>query len=186
MKTTVKSFLLLVFASAFLAACEKCNNINITEPTQSEIAWLVYNSNDTLYFRTEAGDTVMYRRTGIYAQNVPGEGYSVEDECIEELNTRVTNILEEEQRQQPFLATSVFSKPDSLLIKIGVGNNSSWMVDTTSAMQEVTVLGNTYDAFVFEGTNTTATAPKTVYFNKIDGFLKIEFNDGKKLELINR
>lgn len=184
MKTTVKSFFLLMFASATLAACDNCGDISITDPTPEDMQWLVYGNGDTALFRNELGDTVMYLRTGIYPQNVPGDGYSISDDCIEQRNTQITNIIEDKDRRMPYLGTFILKKPDSLFVRIGVGNKNAWDLKTaTDELQEVTVGETPYNAYVFKA-DSTAGGPKEVFFNKQDGFLKVEFYGGKKLELI--
>ncbi|OKL38443.1 hypothetical protein [Pontibacter flavimaris] len=185
MKTTVKSFFLLMFASATLASCENCGEISITEPTAEDSQWLVYGTGDTALFRNEEGDTLTYLRTGIYAQNVPGDGFSVTDDCIDQRNTQVTNIIEDKERKQPYLGTYILKKPDSLIVKIGVGSKSAWEIKSSDVTQEVTVGETVYpEAYVFAGTTTTADEPRTVYFTKDEGFVYVEMNNGKKLELI--
>lgn len=175
-----------MFASATLAACDDCGDITVTEPTIEDTEWLVYGSGDTALFRNGNGDTITYLRTGIYAQSVPGDGFSISDDCIEERNTQVTNIIEEKNRSLPYLGTFILKKPDSLVVKIGVGNKSAWEIRPTDETQEVTVGETTYpDAYVFEGSTTTAEEPKTVYFNKTKGFLYVELNNGTTLELID-
>jgi hypothetical protein len=185
MKTTVKSFLLLLFASATLAACDDCGDISITDPTPEDMQWLVYGTTrDTALFSNEDGDTLTYLRTGIYPQNVPGDGYSISDDCIEQRNTQVTNIIEDKDRKMPYLGTFILKKPDSLIVRVGVGNKNAWEIKGTDETQQVTVGEKTYsDAYVLKA-DSTADGPKEVYFNKQDGFLKVEFYGGKKLELI--
>ncbi|MCX2741093.1 hypothetical protein [Pontibacter anaerobius] len=189
MKTTVKSFFLLMFASATLAACDNCGDISITEPSTEDSQWLVYGTGDTALFRNEAGATITYLRTGIYAQNVPGDGYSISDDCIDKRNTQVTNIIEDKERKMPYLGTYILKKPDSLIVKIGVGNKNAWDIKDTDQTQTVTVGEGesqiTYNnAYVFEADSTAADSPKEVYFSKDKGFLKVELYNGKKLELV--
>ncbi|ARS34441.1 hypothetical protein [Pontibacter actiniarum] len=189
MKTTITSLFSLLFASAFLVGCEDCGSATITEPTVADTEWLVYSSGDTAVFKDENADTVWYVRTGIYAQSTPGDGYNVSDECIEKLNTQIANIMEDTReaadQRQPYLGTLILSKPDSLLVRIGVGTQATWSIDTAAATQEKEVNGKTYTGvYVLEGEGTKDTDVKNVYFNKSDGFLYVEFNNGRKLELI--
>lgn len=183
MKTTVTSFLLLLFAAATLSSCESCGDITITEPTVEDTKWLVYNQNDTALFKVD-NDTIMYLRTGTYVQNVPGEGYSINDECIDKRDTQLTNIIEDKERKLPYMGTYILKKPDSLIVKIGVGSKVAWEIKGTDVTQPVKVNGNDYDAYVFNATPTADNDPKLVYFNKEYGFLKVELKNGKTLELI--
>ncbi|WP_276497319.1 hypothetical protein [Pontibacter litorisediminis] len=189
MKTTVKSFFLLMFASATLAGCDNCGTTSILEPTVEDTQWLVYGNGDVALFNN-AGDTVTYQRTGIYAQNVPGEGYSVTDDCIEKLNTQVTNIIEDKERKMPYLGTYVLKKPDSLIVKVGVGSKNAWEIKPTTDTPQTVEVGEgetkkTYtDVYVLTADSTAADSPKEVYFSKEQGFIKVELYNKKVLELI--
>ncbi|WP_266204752.1 hypothetical protein [Pontibacter kalidii] len=189
MKTTVKSFFLLMFASATLASCENCGDISITEPTPEDSQWLVYGTGDNVLFRNEKDDTITYQRTGIYVQSVPGDGYSVSDDCIDKRNTQVTNIIEDKDRKLPYLITYILKKPDSLIVRIGVANKNAWEIKGSDQPQTVTVGEGedeiTYNnAYVLKADSTAADSPKEVYFTKDEGFVKVELYNGKKLELI--
>ncbi|SFH02959.1 hypothetical protein [Pontibacter chinhatensis] len=187
MKTTVTSFLLLLFASATLSSCESCGDITITEPTVEDTKWLVYGQNDTALFKiTDGGtvDTLTYLRTGTYVQNVPGAGYSINDECIDKRDTQLTNIIEDKERKLPYMGTYILKKPDSLIVKIGVGSKVAWEIKNTDVPQPVQVNGDDYNAYVYTATPTADNDPKLVYFNKEYGFLRVELKNGKTLELI--
>lgn len=198
MKTTIKTFFLPVLASFFLMGCEKCANVSISEPTPIDNEWLVYgnakeavadqqrNLKDTIIFLNEDNQTIRYFRTGIYAQSLPGDGYSIEDECIEQLNTQMTNIIEDESKRYPLLATSVLSKPDSLLVRIGVDKSGSWDIDPNGGtLSEKEINGTTYtNVYELTGTGTKDTDVKKIYFNKAFGFLEVEFVGNKKLSLL--
>src|SRR5688500_4742138 len=106
-KTIYRSLLLLFLAASALTSCEKCGNVLITEPTPEDSEWLVYRQNDTTAFQTETNDTVRYVRTGIYAQNVPGEGFTVEDECIDQIDVQVRAVMEDVADAQPYLGTRI-------------------------------------------------------------------------------
>lgn len=185
-------FLLMLFSAVFLFSCEDCDSVSIHEPVDQELDWLVYAQNDSALFELyttaddEEPDTILYRRTGIYADNVPGDGYSIEDDCIEQLNTQVTNIVEDKARSQPFLATYILTKPDSLTIKIGVGNKETWTLDQSTATTQETIGELTFNnVYTLTGKSTDADQVKTVLFNKEFGFLKITFNNGKYLSLFD-
>ncbi|GHA79077.1 hypothetical protein GCM10007389_36490 [Pontibacter akesuensis] len=180
--------------------CEKCANVSFSEPTLAETEWLVYGNlqkavadqqrdlKDTILFLDEeTKDTIRYFRTGIYAQSLPGDGYSIEDQCIEQLNTQMTNIIEDESKRNPLLATSILSKPDSLLIRIGVDKTGSWAIDPNGVtLPQMLINGKEYyDVYELTGTGTKPTDVKKLYFNKEYGFLEVHFvNDKKKLSLL--
>lgn len=171
-----------------LASCDNCGEITITEPTPEDSQWLVYGAGDTVKFKNLSvdGDTVTYFRTGIYVQSLPGDGYSVTDDCIEQRNTQLTNIIEDQQRQLPFMATYILKKPDSLIIKVGIGTNVAWEISPNDdPTEEVSVGDKKFNAYVLEGSTTNANDPKTVYFNKEKGFLMVELNNGNRFELID-
>lgn len=185
MKTTIKSLFFLLFASAFLVACEDCGSASITEPTATDAQWLVYENGDTAVFKDETGAEIQFVRTGIYVQNTPGDGYSVGDECVEKLNTQITNIMEHTNRTLPYLGTFILTKPDSLLVRVGVGDSGAWDIATTEETKEVKLGNRTYsNVYVVEGTGAKENDVKTLFFSKSNGFEYIEFRNGKKLELV--
>ncbi|GAB3811058.1 hypothetical protein GCM10028895_00860 [Pontibacter rugosus] len=166
MKTTLKTLFLLLFASGFLVACEQCTNVTYNEPTVAESEWLVYggpkqviadtkvNLKDTILFKNERNDTIRYFRTGTYAQETPSEGYNVDDKCIEQLDTQVTNVIEDQARENPLLATSILRKSDALIVTIGVDRTGNWEIDTNGQTQSgVKVLQRVYnDVYELTGT----------------------------------
>ncbi|PTX21313.1 hypothetical protein C8N40_102289 [Pontibacter mucosus] len=184
MKTTVTSFLLLLFASATLSSCESCGEISITEPTVEDTKWLVYGQNDTALFKID-NDTIMYLRTGTYVQNVPGAGYSINDECIDKRDTQLTNIIEDKERKLPYMGTYILKKPDSLIVKIGVGSKVAWEIKNTDVTKEEVIHGKPYsNVYEYTATPTADTDPTKVLFSKEYGFLRVELKNGKTLELI--
>ncbi|TPE44485.1 hypothetical protein [Pontibacter mangrovi] len=185
MKTTVKSFFLLILASATLAACDDCGNISITEPTPEDSQWLVYGTGDTALFKDQAGNTITYLRTGIYAQNVPGDGFSVTDDCVSQRNTQVTNIIEDKDRKLPYMGTYILKKPDSLIVKIGVGDKAAWNITSSTPTEDYKLNDTLYTAYILERADTATEGPAKVYFTKEKGFVKVEFDNENSLELIN-
>ncbi|WP_106219187.1 hypothetical protein [Pontibacter ummariensis] len=192
MKTTITSLLLLLFGAATLTSCEECGEMKINEPTGEDVKWLVYEKDDIARFLTEEKDTITYVRSVATVQNVPGEGYSASDECVEQLDTQVINIIEDVEKKQPYLGTSILSKTDTLLVRVGVGKLGAWEINKDKPThQSLEVNGKTY-ASVFEvkpGNNTASPQPtdvKRILFNKEQGFLSIEFHNGKKLERIDQ
>ena len=185
MKISLSSFLLLLVATALLSSCEDCGNVIISEPTEADAAWLVYRQKDTIRFVTELNETVAYTRTGIFAQNIPGEGYSATDECIEKINVQVRTLIEDVNDVHPPLGTRILSKPDGLLVDIGVADQGFWEINEQDpAFDNLEVNGETYTNVYEAVTNSTEVGRvKRILYNKEFGILSVEFNGGKILKL---
>ena len=191
-KTLFKTLLVLTLAATALTSCEKCGNVNITEPTPEDSEWLVYKLKDTISFQTEASDTVRYTRTGIYAQELPGEEFSVDDECIDELNVQVRTVIEDVENEQLYLSTRILSKPDELVVEVAVGETVNdkaveigvWEIDENGASKDsLSVNGKMYyNVFELNPTETKTNTVKQILYNKEFGFLRVAFFNGKQLE----
>lgn len=182
----------MLFATAALTSCEQCGNVLITEPTPEDSQWLVYKLNDTISFKTEANDIVRYARTGIYAQNVPGEGFTMEDECIDQIDVQVRTVIEDVENEQPYLGTRILSKPDDLVVEVAVGENVNdkaveigvWEIDESAASYDSLIVNDQmyYEVFELNPENTKANSVSQILYNKGFGFLRVAFYNGKQLE----
>ncbi|WP_161890791.1 hypothetical protein [Pontibacter russatus] len=193
-KTLYKTLSVLFLAATALTSCEKCGNVAITEPTPEDSQWLVYQQKDTIPFQTETADVVRYTRTGIYAQNVPGEGLSLEDECIDQVDVQVRTVLEDIADAQPYLSTRILSKPNDLVVELAVGENAAdkavelgvWEIDERSPSYDSLEVNDRmyYEVFEVNPESTAANNVSQLLYNKEFGFLRVAFNSGKKLERI--
>ena len=194
-KTLYKTLLVLLLAATALTSCEKCANVTITEPTPEDSEWLVYQQKDTITFQTEADDVVRYTRTGIYAQNVPVEGFSLEDECIDQVDVQVRTVMEAIANAQPYLGTRILSKPNDLVVELAVGENVDdkamelgvWEIDENSPAYDSLEVNDKmyYQVFEVNPEGTAANSVSQLLFNKEFGFLRVVFNSGKKLERLS-
>lgn len=184
MKTSLSSLLTLLLAIAVLTSCEKCGNVTITQPTPADAEWLVYRQNDSIRFVTESGSNVVYTRSGIFAQSLPGEGYTATDECIESINVQIRTLIEDVNDSQPPLSTRILSKPGDLLVEVGVADHGVWEINEQEpAYESLEVNGRAYNNVHEVVTNSTSTGDvKRILYNKEFGFLSVEFNGGKTLQ----
>lgn len=191
-KTLYKTLLVLLLAATALTSCEKCGNVVITEPTSEDSEWLVYKLKDTISFETEADDTVRYARAGIYAQNVPGEGFSLEDECIDQIDVQVRTVIEDVANKQPYLGTRILSKPNDLVVEVAVGETVKdkaveigvWEIDENGASKDSLLVNGKmyYNVFELNPIETKTNTVKQILYNKEFGFLRVAFLNGKQLE----
>jgi hypothetical protein len=185
MKNALGSFFLLLSASAVLSSCEKCGNTVITEPTPEDVEWLVYKPGDTVTFVTETNTRVKYARSGIFAQTIPGEGFTATDECIEKVDVQLRTVMDAVAGTLPSLGTRILNKPEELVVEVNVSNLGVWEINEASpTLDSVAVNGITYrDVHEIKADSTTADGAKHILFNKEFGFLKVEFFNGKLLQL---
>jgi len=184
LRSTVTSLFTLLITAALLASCEKCGNVTITKPTAEDSAWLVYKKDAAIAFVTQAKDTIRYKREAIFAQNIPGDGFAVEDECIDALNVQVRTLLEDDADKQPALGTRVLSKPDSLIVELSVGDMGVWEIDKNAPTYESLEVNKKtyYDVFEITPVITQTSRVEKILFNKEFGFLSIRYKSSNPLE----
>jgi hypothetical protein len=185
MKNTLSSFFMLLSATAVLSSCEQCGNTIVTEPTPEDVEWLVYKPGDTVTFVTETSARVRYARTGIFAQTLPGEGFTATDECIEQVDVQLRTIIDDVAGELPSLGTRILSKPEELVVEVNVSNTGVWEINEASpTLDSVAVNGITYrDVYEIISDSIAADGAKHILFNKEFGFLKVEFFNGRLLQL---
>lgn len=187
MKRTVTTIFSLLFGSLFLYSCESCENPTITYPTEDETKWLVYELGDKPVYKDER-DTLIrsYKFLGFLGQNVPGEGISLSDECMERLDTQVLAEVSDTTGRYPRLFTYILKRPDSLQVKIAVDNLGDWVLDQNNPTHEtLEVDGNVYsNVYEINADSVKLNSVKTVLFNKEYGFLYVDFYNNKKLTLV--
>ncbi|MHA6247556.1 hypothetical protein ACXYMU_06440 [Pontibacter sp. CAU 1760] len=187
-KYTLFLFFTLLLAAGLLSSCEKCGNVIISEPTPEDAAWLVYKKNDTIAFLTEVNDTVRYIRTGIFAQTLPGEGFSVEDACVDALDVQVRTVLEDVAETRPVLGTRILSQPENVTVELTMGDNEAWEIQNFQPTYDSLQVGEKWYKSVYE-LNPDAGSPQQVtqlLYNKEFGFLRVRYGNGKLLQFIRR
>ena len=185
----------LLFGAVLLTSCETCETSTITPVTEEDTSWLAYTQPvpaggkpDTIRFTNEANGVTKFIRTQYYTSNVPGEGYSFEDKCIEQLDTQASAVIQDVARKMPGLATYILKKPNELEVKLLVEGLGTYEIqEQTPTHASITIGDNTY-LNVFEvnvpGNDTDNPGKvKLVYFNKTQGFIRVEFYGGKFLQL---
>ncbi|RAU81745.1 hypothetical protein [Pontibacter arcticus] len=182
----VKSLTLgsLLVCSLFLSSCEDCDSPTVTEVTEADAEWLVYEDpKDTIRFVDEQANVIKYIRTSVRGGNVPGKDTSIDDECYKNLDTQVTVTIEDVKRKSPGLATYVLKRPDDLSIGLAVENRKTYDLDETKPTIEAEVNGKVYqNVFELTPAATNPTDVKRILFTKAEGFIRIEFNDNKFLD----
>ncbi|MEJ8800659.1 hypothetical protein [Pontibacter sp. H249] len=195
MKTTLKTSLALLFGAVLLSSCEKCDTATTTELTEADIDWLSYTDPvptngkpDTIRFENEVEAEVKYIRSQLYSNSVPGEGYSFDDKCIEQLDTQASAVIVDVARKMPGMATYLLKRPNDFKVQVLVENLGTYDINTAAPTHAtIDIDGKTYQN-VYEinvaGNDTyNAGKLKKLYFNKDKGFIRIEFYGGKFLQL---
>ena len=129
MKRSVTSIFGLLFGSLFFYACETCDNPTITQISEADVSWLVYKEKSLVNFENEVGNIVPYKFASAVAQNVPGEGQSLNDDCIDKLDSQAALTMQDTTRRHPQLVTYILKRPDSLFVKLSVQNRGDWTID---------------------------------------------------------
>lgn len=195
MKIKLKACLALLFGAALLTSCDTCEKPTVTELTTEDTDWLVYvkpvpanGIPDTVRFVNQANVPVKYVRTQLQSFQVPGEGYSVSDKCVEKIDVEANAVIQDVRGQMPGLATYILRKPNELVVQLLVQQLGVHEIDEKNPThQSIELGGQTYHQ-VFEvnvpGNDTdNAGKLKKLYFNKSHGFIRVEFYGGKYLQL---
>ncbi|MBB6610773.1 hypothetical protein H7F15_06965 [Pontibacter sp. Tf4] len=183
MKKTLTTVFTLLVGSTLLFSCKDCAQPQVTDPTQSDLDWLVYERTSMVDFVNEKEETVVYKFANTAVNNVPGIGYSVSDECIDKLDSQGWVILQDTTDRNLNLITYFLKRPDKLDVKVSVENRGEWSLDIDNPTYPTIELdGQTYTN-VYEVTpdSTKPSSVKQILFNKAYGFLYIGFYDGKYL-----
>lgn len=189
MKRTVTTVLSLLFGSLFLYSCETCENPKITEPTDVDYDWLVYkiNENESPNFENESNQLIeSYKYIGFNSQNVPAEGTSLADDCLEKLDTQVIAQIADTTKRYPALYTYILKRPNDLEVRLAVDSRGDWAIDETKpTYQSLEVNGYPYlNVFEVKPDSVRTNSVKKILFNKDFGFLQVDFYDGKQLRLV--
>ncbi|MBC5772919.1 hypothetical protein H8S95_02500 [Pontibacter sp. KCTC 32443] len=185
MKRTYTSIVSLLLGSLFLYSCETCENPTITQISEADVAWLAYKENSRVNFENEVGDIAPYKFISAVAQNVPGEGYSLGDDCIEKLDSQASLTIQDTTRKHLNLSTYILRRPDSLTVRLAVQNRGDWPIDKDNpTYPSYDVNGHQYfNVFEVLPDSTKPNSVKQILFNKEFGFLHVSFYDGKSLTL---
>ncbi|MEJ8757085.1 hypothetical protein WG947_08765 [Pontibacter sp. H259] len=187
MKRTLNSVFGLLFGSMFLYACETCDNPTITTPTQEDFSWLVYKMTSEVAFENEANALIeSYKYIGFNQQTVPAKGVSLNDDCIEKLDTQVVTQIADTTKQYPALFTYILKRPDSLQVRVAVENRGDWLVDKDNPTYETLEVNGYlyYNVYEINPDSVRANSVKKILFNKDFGFLQVDFYDNRQLRLV--
>ena len=188
MKASIKTILSLLFASTLFTACDKCGEATVTPITESDAEWLVYENQDTIRYTSNTNETVKFILSNAFVENVPAEGYSISDDCIEKLDTQAGRIIQDVKQKWPGMATYILKKPGDLTVSLVLQGNKGINIDEnnpTYATKNINGL-NYQDVFEikYDSTSSTKTGElKHLYFNKENGFIEVKYFGGKSLQL---
>lgn len=188
MKRTVYTIFSVLFGSLFLYSCETCDNPTITNPTEADTDWLVYDYIN--YYKPEfenEKDSLIksFRFQGFMTQNIAAEGTSLSDDCIEKLDTQVFAQLADTTKRYPALYTYILKRPDTLEVRLAVENRGDWAIDQNNpTYPSLEVNGYDYlDVYEVTPDSVKSNSVKKILFNKQFGFLLVDFYDGRQLRL---
>ena len=195
MKNKLPLCLALVLGTTILTSCENCETPTVTQITTEDTNWLAYvqptpadGKPDTIRFVNEANAPVKYVRTQLQSNQVPGEGYTVTDKCVEKIDIEASAVIQDVKRKMPGLATYILRKPNDLDLKLMVEQLGTFEIDENNPTHPSIELGGLTYHNVFEvsvpGNDTeNAGKLKKLFFNKTHGFIRVEFYGGKLLQL---
>ncbi len=180
---------------ALLTSCENCETPTTAQLTLEDTNWLAYvnpvpsdGKPDTIRFTNEVNATIKFVRTQLHSATVPGDGYSFEDKCIEQMDTQASSVIQDVARKMPGLAVSILRKPADLKVHLLVDGLGVYEIDEQNPTHPSLTVNNKVYANVFEvnvpgNDNDNKGKVKQILFNKTDGFIKVDFYGGKHLQL---
>lgn len=190
MKQFVKTAALFSLLAFLFSSCKDCET-TVTEIELEEAQWLVYERGDTARFLNELGEEVNYVHATLRTDPVPGTGTSINDDCISHYDRQAFSIMENRNGENPALVTFLLKRRESFKVNLALmyfGGQSvaEYNLDITDTPAEfVEINGKRYfDVYeVVMPEETKPTYPKRILFNKTEGFLSVDFVNGKKLEI---
>lgn len=188
MKHLLKLVAVFVFAAFLFTSCKECD-VTTTQIEEEDVEWLVYERPDTIHFLTEAGDTVIYRNTLLRAEQIPGEGYNVSDNCIGQFDVQAVSVMEDVERVSPGIAVVFIKRENVFDLSLLVAERGEFKLNLAEPNYETYELNDVIYTDVYQVMSNNANDEKNVkriLFNKTHGFLSLEFHNDKKLVLIPR
>lgn len=174
-----------LLATLLFTSCNDCDT-TMTQVSQDEVRWLVYDRNDSVAFVNEEGKTIKFYHTALRAEQVPGEGYSITDKCIEQVDMQASSTIEEKAKKYPGLGTYILKRPDKFeVVLIVEGRGEFKLANLEQPTYPSLEVNNKEYSDVFEVVKTDdskETNVKRLLFNKEFGYLSVEYFDGRKLE----
>lgn len=186
MRHLFKTACFAVLAAALLTSCKDCDT-TVTQVDLEDAAWLVYERGDTVKFLNEEGDTAQFINSALRAEQVPGEGFDISDNCISHFDVQAYSVMENSDGKYPALATYFLKRQDNLTVSIALLYLGEYLLDLDEPDYETVEINdnNYFDVYEVVLTDETkATNPKRILFNKAHGFLSVEFFNEKKLEIL--
>ncbi|GGG05291.1 hypothetical protein [Pontibacter amylolyticus] len=181
-----------MLATLLFTSCKDCDTTT-TQFDEKDVEWLVYDRGDTVRFLNEVGDTVAYTNTALIAEQVPGEGYNVSDNCIGHFDIQAYSVMEDVARnststdKNPGIMTYFLKRENSLEVALAVDKRGEYKLNLTQPTYPSVEVNDVLYTDVYEVINNDAskvTNVKRILYNKQRGFLSVEFYNDKKLELI--
>lgn len=190
MKHSLKLAGVVMLATLLFTSCKDCDTTT-TQFDEKDVEWLVYDRGDTIRFLNEGGDTVTYTNAALIAEQVPGEGYNISDNCIGHFDVQAYSVMEDVVKnsttRSPGLATYFLKREKGLEVSVAVNERGEYELNLAQPTYPSVEVNDVLYADVYEVTNndaSKATNVKRILFNKQHGFLSLEFHNDKKLELI--
>lgn len=192
MTHSIKLLGVFMLATLLFTSCKDCDTTT-TQFDEKDVEWLVYDRNDTIRFLNETGDTVTYANTALIAEQVPGEGYNISDNCIGHFDVQAYSVMEDIARSNtntnasPGIATYFLKRENSLEVSVAVNGRGEYKLNPGQPTYPSVEVNDVLYTDVYEVINndaSKATNVKRILFTKERGFLSVEFYNDKKLELI--
>ena len=83
-----------ILSALLFSSCKDCDT-TVTQVSEEEAKWLVYDRGDSARFVNEKKEIVRFVNTGIRVEQVPGEGFNVSDRCIEHYDVQAASFIED-------------------------------------------------------------------------------------------
>jgi hypothetical protein len=177
-----------LLATLLFTSCKDCDT-TVTQVSEDEALWLVYDRNDSVAFVNEAEETIKFYNTALRAEQVPGEGFNTSDKCIEQLDVQAFSTMEDKEQDKakkyPGLGTYILKRPSKFEVVLLVEGRGEFKLDLAQPTYPSLEVNNTFYTDVYEIVKTDdskETNVKRLLFNKEFGYLSVEFFNGKKLE----
>ena len=192
MTQSIKLVGVVVLATLLFTSCKDCDTTT-TQFDEKDVEWLVYERGDSIRFLNEVGDTVTYTNTALTAEQVPGTGYNLSDNCIGHFDVQAYSVMQDVARnntgttKNPGIMTFFLKRENSFDVSLAVDQRGEFKLNLAQPTYPSVEVNDVLYTDVYEVMNnddSKDTNVKRVLYNKQHGFLSLEFYNNKKLELI--
>ncbi|MCC9166814.1 hypothetical protein [Pontibacter harenae] len=187
MKSTFTLMLSFVVGALLFSSCDKCDEVKYSRATTDDLEWLVYGQDDSIKFVNQDNVLLTFTRVNATENQLPGEGYSASDECIEKVDVQHLVTMQDLKNQHPTFGTAVTRSSDKLKVNVMLESRGMHEINVENPdFETLEVNGQNYsNVYEITADSTRTYSLKRLLFNKSHGVLYYELYDRREYKLVS-